>query len=43
MPAMPAERPPAHDGIDIRRSYVTVIVLWLVQLAALFAFQEYFS
>ena len=28
---------------DVRRSYVRVLVLWVVVLAALFAFQEYFS
>jgi hypothetical protein len=28
---------------DIRRSYVRVVVLWVIVLAALFAFQQYFS
>lgn len=28
---------------DARRSYVRVLILWVVVLAALFAFQEYFS
>jgi hypothetical protein len=28
---------------DVRRSYVRVLILWVVVLAALFAFQEYFS
>jgi hypothetical protein len=28
---------------DIRRSYVRVLILWVVVLAALFAFQQYFS
>ena len=27
----------------IRRSYVRVLILWVIMLAALFAFQEYFS
>jgi hypothetical protein len=28
---------------DMRRSYVRVVVIWVVVLAALYAFQEYFS
>jgi hypothetical protein len=28
---------------DIRRSYVRVVVIWVIVLAALFAFQQYFS
>jgi hypothetical protein len=28
---------------DVKRSYVRVIVVWVVTLAALMAFQEYFS
>lgn len=28
---------------DRRRSYASVVVIWLVVLMALFAFQEYFS
>jgi hypothetical protein len=28
---------------DIRRSYVRVLILWAGVLAALFAFQQYFS
>jgi hypothetical protein len=28
---------------DLRRSYRRVIVLWVAVLAALFAFQQYFS
>ena len=28
---------------DIRRSYVRVVILWVVVLAALYAFQQYFS
>jgi hypothetical protein len=28
---------------DIRRSYVRVVVLWVIVLAALFVFQQFFS
>jgi hypothetical protein len=28
---------------DSRRSYVRVVVVWLIVLAALYAFQAYFS
>jgi len=28
---------------DVRRSYLRVVILWVIVLAALFAFQEYFS
>jgi hypothetical protein len=28
---------------DIRHSYVRVLILWVVVLVALYAFQEYFS
>jgi hypothetical protein len=28
---------------DMRRSYVRVLVVWVVTLFALYAFQEYFS
>jgi hypothetical protein len=28
---------------DIRRSYIRVVVLWVIVLAALFAFQQYFN
>jgi hypothetical protein len=28
---------------DVRRSYVRVVVLWVLVLAALYAFQAYFS
>jgi hypothetical protein len=28
---------------DVRRSYARVLVLWAIVLAALFAFQQYFS
>jgi hypothetical protein len=29
--------------INIRHSYVRVLILWVVVLVALYAFQEYFS
>jgi hypothetical protein len=35
--------PEAPAGNRIRLSYIRVIVVWLVTLAALYAFQEYFS
>ena len=38
----PAAAPPAGE-VDMRTSYVRVMVSWLLVLAALFAFQEYFS
>jgi hypothetical protein len=28
---------------DVRRRYVRVVILWVIVLAALFAFQQYFS
>ncbi len=28
---------------DVRRSYLRVLVVWVVVLAALYAFQQYFS
>jgi hypothetical protein len=28
---------------DVRRRYIRVVVVWAVVLAALFAFQQYFS
>jgi hypothetical protein len=28
---------------NIRRSYVRVVIIWVVVLAALFAFEQYFS
>jgi hypothetical protein len=40
--APPPPGPDAQDA-DMRRSYVRVIVSWLVVLVALYAFQEYFS
>ncbi len=33
--------PPADDRI--KRSYIRVIVVWILTLAALYAFQELFS
>ena len=37
--------PPPDPSADtpIGRSYLSVIVVWLITLAALYAFQEYFS
>ena len=40
MAAIPPVTGPVHD---IRRSYVRVIVVWLVQLLGLFALHAYFS
>jgi len=28
---------------DMRRSYVSVVVIWVLVLAALYVFQQYFS
>ena len=36
-------RGPAEAGHSVRRSYVRVLVIWVIVLAALFAFQQYFS
>jgi hypothetical protein len=35
----PPEPPPGHA---IRRSYIRVLIVWLITLAALYAFQESF-
>jgi hypothetical protein len=35
--------PQPRDGNRITRSYIRVIVIWVVTLAALYAFQEYFA
>ncbi|MGB2717039.1 MAG: hypothetical protein WBC51_22845 [Vicinamibacterales bacterium] len=35
--------PPLPDTLPMTRSYVRVIVVWIVTLLALYAFQEYFS
>ncbi len=43
MAAMPASPPGTAPVHDIRRSYVRVIVVWLLQLLGLFAFHTYFS
>jgi hypothetical protein len=32
-----------NDDAGIRRSYVLVVIVWVIQLAALYAFQAYFS
>lgn len=37
----PARQPAGDD--DMRRSYVRVLVAWLVTLAALYVLQQYFS
>jgi len=37
----PPPQPPADTRIE--RSYIRVIVVWVITLAALYAFQEYFS
>ncbi len=43
-PAAPGASEPIVAGDrEIRRSYIRVIVVWVVTLAALYAFQEYFS
>ena len=34
---------PASAEHEMRRSYVRVVVTWILALAALYAFQEYFS
>ena len=39
MPSMP----PANEDGAMRRSYIRVIAVWAVTLAALYAFQQYFS
>ena len=43
MPAMAASPPSTGPVHDIRRSYVRVIVVWVLQLLGLFAFHAYFS
>jgi hypothetical protein len=35
--------PAAAEDPRIKRSYVRVLVIWVITLAALYAFQEYFS
>jgi len=34
---------PTSPASDVGRSYVRVVILWVVVLVALYAFQEYFS
>jgi hypothetical protein len=43
MPAMAVIPPVTGPVPDIRRSYVRVIVVWLLQLLGLFALHAYFS
>lgn len=38
-----ASGPPTAEGGRMRRNYLRVIVIWLVVLAGLYAFQEVFS
>jgi hypothetical protein len=33
----------ADDDRGIRRSYVRVMLVWVITLASLYAFQQYFS
>jgi hypothetical protein len=40
---MPDRAPEPPADTRMTRSYVRVIVVWLITLAALYAFQEYFS
>jgi hypothetical protein len=35
--------PQPLDGNRIKRSYVRVLVVWAITLAALYAFQEFFT
>ena len=41
--AAPRSDPKAPDTGDMRRSYIRVLITWILVLAGLFAFQEYFS
>jgi hypothetical protein len=36
-------RQPVTDDAAMRRSYVSVVISWVIVLALLFAFQEYFT
>jgi hypothetical protein len=38
-----APGPGTPETEDMRRSYIRVLVVWVLVLAGLFAFQEYFS
>jgi hypothetical protein len=40
---MPPPPPSEADDRDIRRSYVRVLVVWIVTLAGLYLFQAYFA
>jgi len=33
----------SHETPDMRRSYGRVLIVWVITLIALYAFQEYFS
>ncbi len=39
---MASPQSPTESG-DMRRSYVRVLVVWAITLAALYAFQQYFA
>jgi len=39
---MSQPEPPGASG-DMRRSYIRVLIVWLLTLAALYAFQQYFA
>lgn len=39
---MTSEAPPPASS-EMRRSYVRVLIVWALTLAALYAFQQYFS
>ena len=41
--AMPHDNSAPGSDSQIKRSYVRVLVVWLLTLLALYAFQEYFS
>ena len=40
---MATSDPLTPAGKGMRRNYIRVIVVWVITLAALYAFQEYFS
>ena len=40
---MADEQPAPTADNRMRRSYIRVLVIWVLTLAALYAFQEYFS
>ena len=40
---MTSDSRPTSPTTDVGRSYVRVVILWVVVLVALYAFQEYFS